>query len=147
MKEKNPWVLPSLILGIAIITAVLLYKLLPGRTSVVTSPFPATSSVSFPSDLPVIQYTEAPNYIGKEAIVEGTVVRMGSSQRGTIFLNFCFDYRKCPFYAVIFASQASNFPHPQQYQGKKVQIWGVIGTYRNQAQIILNDPSQIRVVE
>ncbi|MHA2611390.1 MAG: hypothetical protein V2G33_03290 [bacterium JZ-2024 1] len=147
MQTKNPWVFPSLILGIAIVAAVLIYKLVPTRTTPIPTTAPAPASEEFPSDLKVISYTEAPNYIGQEVIVEGTVVRIGSSKKGTLFLNFCLDYRKCPFYAVIFASNASLFPNIRRYEGKRVQIRGTIQTYRNQAEIILNNPAQIRLAE
>ncbi|MFN4182935.1 MAG: hypothetical protein ACK4G3_07020 [bacterium] len=147
MQNKNPWLIPSAILGSCIIVAVLIYKLLPSASPTISTSAPAPAPGEFPSDLKVIPYTEAPNYIGQEVIVEGTIVRIGSSKKGTLFLNFCLDYRKCPFYAVIFASNASLFPNIRQYEGKKVRIRGTIQTYRNQAEIILNSPAQIRLAE
>ena len=147
MQTKNPWLFPAVILGISLIVAVLIYKLVPSPTRTTSPSAPAPASAEFPPGLKVISYTEAPNYIGQEVIVEGTVVRIGSSRKGTLFLNFCLDYRKCPFYAVIFASNASLFPNIRQYEGKKVQVRGTIQTYRNQAEIIINSPSQIRLAE
>ena len=92
-----------------------------------------------------ISYTEAPEHVGEYACVSGRVVRVYTSQKGTIFINFCYDYKTCPFGAVIFDSDAYKFSKPNQYEGKTVEITGLIRTYRGRAEIILNDPDQIKI--
>ncbi len=92
-----------------------------------------------------ISYTEAPNYLGKYACVIGTVDHVYTSQKGTIFLNFCPDYKTCPFNAVIFGSNASKFPNPQQYTGRTVEITGFITAYQGRPEIVLESPAQIRI--
>jgi len=92
-----------------------------------------------------ISFTQAPNYIGKYACVTGTVDHVYTSQKGTIFINFCPDYRTCPFGVVIFSSNASKFPNPNQYTGKDVQITGFITAYQGRPEIVLDDPAQIRI--
>ncbi|MGA2915998.1 MAG: hypothetical protein ABSE89_08245 [Sedimentisphaerales bacterium] len=92
-----------------------------------------------------ISFTEAPNYTGKYACVTGIVDHTYTSRTGTIFLNFCPDYRTCPFGAVIFGSNASKFPNPNQFTGKNVEITGFITAYQGRPEIVLESPAQIRI--
>jgi DNA/RNA endonuclease YhcR with UshA esterase domain len=92
-----------------------------------------------------IDYTQSPDHIGEYACVTGKVDHVYTSQKGTIFINFCSDYKTCPFVAVIFASDADKFSNPAQYGGKTVEISGLVRTYQGQAEIILNDPAQIEI--
>jgi len=93
-----------------------------------------------------IDYTEAPNHIGEYACVSGKIDHVYTSQKGTTFLNFCPDYKTCPFGAVIFGSNAYKFPNPGQYEGKTVEITGLIRSYQGRPEIILNDPGQIKIL-
>ena len=92
-----------------------------------------------------IDYTEAPNHIGEYACVTGRVDHV-SKPKETTFLNFCPDYRTCPFGAVIFDSNAHKFPNPEQYEGQTVEITGLIRSYQGRPEIILKDPSQIKII-
>ena len=92
-----------------------------------------------------ISYTEAPNHVGEYACVVGRVDHVYTSKKGNTFLNFCPDYRTCPFGAVIFNSHGYKFPNPQQYEGRTVEITGLIKSYKGRAEIVLNDPSQIKI--
>lgn len=92
-----------------------------------------------------IDYTQAPDHIGEYAAVTGRVDHIYKSQKGTIFINFCSDYKTCPFGAVIFDSDADKFPDSGRYEGKNVEISGLVRTYHGMAEIILNDPAQIKV--
>jgi endonuclease YncB( thermonuclease family) len=93
-----------------------------------------------------ISYTEAPNHVGEYACVIGRVDHVYTSQKGTTFINFCPDYKTCPFGAVIFISDAYKFPNPNQYEGKIVEITGLIRSYQSRPEIILNDPAQIKIL-
>lgn len=92
-----------------------------------------------------ISYTEAPKHVGEYACVAGRVDHVYTSQKGTIFINFCPNYKTCLFGAVIFGSNAYKFSNPNQYEGKTVEITGLIKTYQGRAEIVLNDPSQIKI--
>ncbi len=92
-----------------------------------------------------ISYTEAPEHVGEYACVAGKVDHVYTSQKGTIFINFCSDYKTCSFGAVIFVSDAYKFPNPNQYEGKTVEITGLIRTYQGRTEIVLNDPGQIKI--
>jgi hypothetical protein len=92
-----------------------------------------------------INFTQAPENIGKVVCITGKVDHVYTSQKGTVFINFCPDYKNCPFGAVIFVSNASKFPNPQQYTEKNVQITGFITAYQGRAEIVLDSPDQIKI--
>jgi micrococcal nuclease len=92
-----------------------------------------------------IDYTEAPNHVGEYACVVGRVDHVNRPKK-TTFLNFCPDYKTCPFGAVIFNSDAHKFPNPEQYEGQTVEITGLIRSYQGRPEIILNDPQQIKIL-
>jgi hypothetical protein len=91
----------------------------------------------------VISYTEAPRHIGSYASVTGTLVKSYTAKSGTVFLDFCADYKSCPFTAVIFASDAKEFGDLGRYEGKSVVVTGKITLYEGKAEIVLNSPRQI----
>lgn len=90
-------------------------------------------------------YTEARAHIGETAAVLGTVVDVYTSRSGTTFLDYCRDYDKCPFTAVIFARDKGRFSNLSRYDGTTLTVSGRIGAYQNRAEIILHDPAQISV--
>ena len=92
-----------------------------------------------------ISYKEAGSYVGEYKCVTGKVDNVYTSAKGNTFLNFCPDYRTCPFFSVIFSSDSYKFPNLKQYQGKTVEITGLIKTYQGRVEIILNDANQIKV--
>jgi len=95
-----------------------------------------------------IDYTEADNFVGEYKTVRGKVVQIYySAKSDTTFLNFCSNYQGCPFSSVVFSSDKSKFGDLNQYEGKTVEITGLIKTYKGSAEIILNNPSQIKIVD
>jgi len=93
-----------------------------------------------------IDYTKAPDHVGEYACVTGKIDHIYTSQKGVTFLNFCPDYKICPFGAVIFGSDASKFSNPKQYEQKIVEITGLIQSYQSRPEIILADPCQIKIL-
>lgn len=91
----------------------------------------------------VYNYTEAPQHIGEYAAVKGKIVQVFMSNKGTIFFDFCRDYKTCPFSAVIFSSDAGKFKNLRSYEGREITIKGQIKTYQGKAEIIINSPEQI----
>jgi len=99
-------------------------------------------------DLLPIDYTLATNFIGENKTVRGKVVKVYySAKSDTTFLNFCSSYNGCPFSSVVFSSDKNKFGDINQYEGKTVEITGLIATYKGSAEIILKSPSQIKIVE
>jgi len=91
-----------------------------------------------------IDYTEAPQHIGDIKCVTGTVVGVHETQSGTWFLNFCQDYRKCPFTAVVFARNIRDVGDVRVLNGKSIEVHGPIQQYHGQTEIILKEIRQLR---
>ena len=103
----------------------------------------AAAGAAAPISIGTIDYTEASNYIGKYASVRGTLVKTYTSKTNTVFLDFCSNYKACPFAAVIFADDVKKFDALQSYEGRTITLTGKISSYDGRAEIILSDPSQI----
>lgn len=91
----------------------------------------------------VIDYTDAPEHIGDYASVRGTLVEAYTSASGTVFLDFCKNYKTCPFSGVIFSDDVEKFGNISRYNGTVITLTGKISSYQDKAEIILSDPSQI----
>lgn len=90
-------------------------------------------------------YTDASAHVGEYASVRGKLINIHTSSSGTVFLDFCKNYKTCPFSAVIFADDAKKFGGLSSYNGKIVTLTGKISLYQNKAEIILKDTDQIRM--
>ncbi len=95
----------------------------------------------------VVDWQNAGRFLGEYATVKGRVVRTHNTGE-VCFLNF-HPGRGKHFYAVIFSSDFSRFPaQPEDYyRNKKVEVTGLVEEYEGAAQIILNSPAQIRIIE
>jgi hypothetical protein len=91
-----------------------------------------------------IDFTLAPRHIGDTKCVTGKVVRVGQGDSGTLFLDFCSDYRKCPFSAVVFPSDLRDVGDVRELDGKQIEIHGLIREYRGRPEIILRQHRQLR---
>ncbi len=104
-----------------------------------------------PSSVPVsagskgcVDFHEAGSHIGEEACVSGRVLHVFVSRASNTFLDFCADYRECPFTSVIFASDRDKFGNLQTLKGRQVEIRGAVTLYNGRAEIIIHGPDQIR---
>jgi len=88
---------------------------------------------------------EADEHVGESRCVAGRVVRVFTSRGGHVFIDFCPDYRDCPFGSVVFASDRSKFGDLTTLQGRRVELRGTLTRYRGRAEIVLRDAEQIRV--
>ena len=93
-----------------------------------------------------VDFREAGAHTGQTGCISGRVLRVFASRAGNTFLDFCPDYRDCPFTSVIFASDRSRFGDLGTLGGSKVELRGPISVYQGRAEIILHDPQQICVV-
>jgi hypothetical protein len=92
--------------------------------------------------LPIAQ---APAKIGADACVTGTVLKVVESEKGGAwFLDFCEDYRKCPFTVVVFTRDLKDVGDVRRLVGKTIEIWGHIQSYGGRAEIILRNARQLR---
>ena len=112
-------------------------------------PIPSTSTDFdlLPDQGACIGIQETENYVGKYKCVVGRVYKVFTSPSNTTFLDFCEDYRTCPFSVVVFSSDLPNFPNIEQYQGRVVEIEGLIRAYRGRTEIVLVSPDQIKILK
>jgi len=98
-------------------------------------------------NVPVIDWRYADQYYGQYVIIEGTIVDTYNSGKAC-FLNFHKEWEKY-FTAVIFAEDFNKFPaNPEiYYLGKKVRVRGVVQEYQGKPEIIVEDPSQIEIID
>ncbi|MDK2892957.1 thermonuclease family protein [Methanohalophilus sp.] len=97
----------------------------------------------------VVDYLDAGRYVGETKIVEGFVVSTSKVEdKGIIFLNFHDPYEGY-FSVVIWSDDWDKFPDSpdSMYYGKKVRVTGLIQEYSGSPEIIVNEPSQIEIVE
>lgn len=91
---------------------------------------------------------EAINHVGEQATVCGTVASTnyatGSNGQPT-FLNLNRPYPRHVFTALIWGDDRPKFPYtPESLNGKDICVQGVIESYKGTAEIVVEDPSQIR---
>jgi DNA/RNA endonuclease YhcR with UshA esterase domain len=96
---------------------------------------------------PVITPAEAAKHIGERVIVEGKVTQIVLSVNLTTHMNFGGLYPNHVFTVTIFKADQSQFPGVKDYEGKVVQVEGVVRAYRGKPEIRLTDRSQIRLAE
>jgi micrococcal nuclease len=98
-----------------------------------------------------ISAAQASQHIGETATVCGKVVdaRYASSSRGKpTFLNLDKPYPNQIFTVVIWGKDRDKFGKPEEkYKDKYICVTGDIISYRGIPEIIVRDPSQIRIVE
>lgn len=92
-----------------------------------------------------VDFHDAGSRAGATSCVTGRVLRVFTSRGGNSFLDFCSDYRQCPFTSVIFSSDHEKFGNLETLQGRQVEIHGAITVYQGRAEIIIRDPEQIRI--
>jgi exonuclease VII large subunit len=87
---------------------------------------------------------QAHEHIGRDACVNATVLKVAQSQGGTYFLDFCDDYRACPFTVVVFRKNLRDVGDIRALEGQKINIHGKIKEYAGRTEIILEDSRQLK---
>lgn len=90
-----------------------------------------------------ISIQRAPQHIGDSVCVTGRVFQVNEGSSGTTFLNFCADYRTCPFTVVVFARDLRYVGDVRHLAGKEIQIHGKIQAYDGRPEIILRQARQL----
>lgn len=86
----------------------------------------------------------APQHIGDSVCITGRVFQVNEGPSGTVFLNFCADYRACPFTVVVFPRDLRHVGDVRQLAGKEIQIHGEIRAYEGRPEIVLREARQLR---
>lgn len=98
------------------------------------------SALSLPECIP---FQEARQHIGAISCVTGKVVRVEEGDKGVTYLDFCEDYRLCPFTVVVFRSDLKSVGDVWQLAGKNLEIHGDVKEYDGRAEIILSRHKQL----
>ena len=89
-----------------------------------------------------IAIEQAQKKVGQLACVKAKVVRVNESQSGNTYLDFCENYRQCPFSVVVFHRDAKHLGDLKALAGKDVEIFGPVQEYAGRAEIVLRDKRQ-----
>ncbi len=98
------------------------------------------TTAAWPDCLP---FSEARKHVGEIKCVAGTVVRVKQGARGVHFLDFCDDFRLCPFTVVIFSGDLKSVGDVRQLQGRMIEIHGKVKEYDGRAEIVLEEYRQL----
>jgi hypothetical protein len=90
-----------------------------------------------------ISFQDARQHIGATRCVTGKVLRVEEGDKGVTYLDFCEDYRVCPFTVVVFRSDLSHVGDVRRLSGKTIEIHGDLKEYDGRAEIILSRPRQL----
>ena len=93
---------------------------------------------------PCVDIRNAAPLVGTSACVSGLVLRVYAARTGNTFLDFCQDYRTCPFSSVIFSADKGKFGNLESLQGRRVEIRGDVVSYHGHAEIVIREPQQVR---
>ncbi|MGE5204100.1 MAG: hypothetical protein ACM3PW_00685 [Chlamydiota bacterium] len=96
-----------------------------------------------PAGADCIPIQRAPQHIGDSLCVAGRVFQVKEGPSGTTFLNFCADYRTCPFTVVVFPRDLHHVGDVRQLAGKEIEIHGKIQAYDGRPEIILRRARQL----
>lgn len=91
-----------------------------------------------------ISYREASQHVGETRCVKGTIVRVEQGARGVHYLDFCEDFRLCPFVAVIFSWDLKHIGDVRQLQGRLIEVHGDVKQYDGRAEIIVKEARQLQ---
>ncbi len=146
MKAKQIAVVTLIVLVCSTLSALVAYRralrqLPQGLTKIAAPAGPQASPTPG-----CVDFHDAGPHVGGAGCISGRLLRVYTSRGGNSFLDFCADYRNCPFTSVIFASDMSKFGDLSSLAGRQIEIQGQITAYQGHAEIILRDPHQIRVL-
>ncbi len=98
-----------------------------------------------PPIVPTVTPVEAATQEGKEVKVKGRVEGQKTSAKGVTYLNFGAQYPNHVFSCVL---RAKDFPSaPPLFEGKEVEVTGVIKMYEGKPSIDISSLEQIHVIE
>jgi hypothetical protein len=90
-----------------------------------------------------VSIDEAKNHVGETRCVTGKVIRVEHGDHGVHYLDFCEDYRACPFTVVVFPRDLKSVGDIRQLQGRVIEIHGPVKEYDGRAEVILQEFRQL----
>ncbi|HEV2350706.1 MAG TPA: hypothetical protein VG028_12765 [Terriglobia bacterium] len=143
MKVKQIAGMAGIVLVACTLSALVAYRLgvrrmRPGFTRVAS---PASGNA--PATSGCVDFQQAASHVGATGCISGRLLRVFTSRGGNSFLDFCENYKDCPFTSVIFASDKNKFGDLGTLEGRQIEIQGSITSYQGRAEIIIHAPEQI----
>jgi endonuclease YncB( thermonuclease family) len=107
---------------------------------------PATAKKADPTGEAVVPWEEAHRHVGEEIVVEGTVVRTHRTAT-VLYLNFHANWKRY-LTIVIPAKDLQRFSEDPEaaFRGKKIRARGEVHLYKDRPEMMVRNPSDIRVV-
>lgn len=99
--------------------------------------------VAMPCGAECIPFGQADKHLGEIRCVSGKVLHVKTGSAGVTYLDFCEDYRLCPFTVVVFARNLKDVGDVRQLAGKNIEVHGMIKQYDGRAEIILEQLKQL----
>jgi hypothetical protein len=90
-----------------------------------------------------IPFDQAKKHVGENQCITGKVLRVEAGARGVHYLDFCENYRLCPFSVVVFSYDLKNVGDVRQLAGRVVEINGEVKEYDGRAEIVLESSKQL----
>jgi hypothetical protein len=90
-----------------------------------------------------IPFDQARNHLDETQCITGKVIRVQEGEEGAQYLDFCEDYRLCPFTVVVFPYDLKKIGDVRQLAGKVVEIRGEVKESDNGAEIVLENSKQL----
>jgi hypothetical protein len=90
-----------------------------------------------------VPFQDAKKLEGSAACVTGKVAKVAQSQSGNWYLDFCENYRECPFTVYVPHGDAKQVGDLRPLQGQQVEIYGKVEPYGGRSEIILKDKRQL----
>ena len=90
-----------------------------------------------------LPFDQAKQHVGEIKCFAGKVVRVKQGARGVHFLDFCDDFRLCPFTVVVFPGDLKSVGDVRQLAGRMIEIHGQVKEYDGRAEIILEEYRQL----
>ena len=112
--------------------------------AVPASPAPATDKIYAPKDLPALRAVK-----GQTVKIEGTIVKQGGSKTGAVrYLNFTDQFQESISLVFMVSKGGGDFTKEKltNFVGKKVQVTGVVGEYKDNLQIEILAFDQLKLV-
>ena len=98
-----------------------------------------------PAIVPTVTPAEAATQEGKQVKVKGRVEGQKTTAKGSTYLNFGAKYPNHVFSCVL---RAKDFPSaPPSFEGKEVEVTGVIKMYEGKPSMDISSLEQIHVIE
>ena len=96
----------------------------------------------FSACLPI---SDAPDKLGSTLCITGKVLSVERSPSGAVwFLNFCEDYARCPFSAVVFTKDLRDVGDVRMLAGRTIEVHGKLLLYKGVPEIIIRDARQLK---